>query len=177
MADFSDIFLMQSRPFGEHWAQNYLLKTFKVFKDPHDYDKDFKNEYDILYPINGNIIKIEVKAARMVKPKKNDYESLLDRAATTDEIGKINDFGFFQIKNYCADVFILMCVFKNEIKYFVFSKKGIIDYGFYSNKQHRGNIGEGQINIRNINFDAFFKLEVPKNNLIHEVIEAYKSNL
>ncbi len=177
MEDLSNVFLMQQRPFGEKWAQNYLLEHFKEFDDPRKYDKQYNGEYDLVMPLkNGKFIRIEVKAARMLKPKENDYQSLLDRAAKMSEIDEIEDFGFFQIKNYCTDVFILMTVFKDGIKYFVFSSKDIIDYDKYSDKQHRGNKGEGQIGIRKSDFKEFFSYEIDKKDLIKAVIDAYKRN-
>lgn len=176
MEDFSNVFLMQSRPFGEYWAQNYLLDNFRGFRDPHEYDPNFKNEYDLLYQIDdNNFIKIEVKAARMLKAQKDYRETLLDRAATVEEKYEVDRFSFLQIKSYCADVFVLMCVFKDGIKYFVFSANDIVNYDHYSDKQHRGNVGEGQISVSSANFDELLSLEVPKSKLTKAIVEAYNS--
>lgn len=137
------------RSFGETWAQNHLSELVQEFERPTKaLDDAYKGEYDFYY--KG--IKIEVKASRAVERKSG--ESLVDKALASDT-NKAFDMNFQQIKPRCCDVFVWIGVWRDIIRYWVIPSETVQNNKYFSKGQHRGNVGEGQLWIKNSNMREF----------------------
>ena len=62
---------------------------------------------------------------------------------------------FQQLKVRCCDVFVFVVVWVDSIQYWVLSKSDIESNRYYSDKQHRGNTGEGQLHVNSQNIHEF----------------------
>ncbi len=153
------------RTFGETWAQRHLNEVVPELKIPSTiYDKNYSGEYDFWY--NG--IKIEVKASRAVNRKSGD--SLIVKALSSDSKSGF-DMNFQQIKPSCCDVFVWIAVWRDKIRYWVLSSKEVVANKYYSIGQHRGNIGEGQLWLKDTNIEEFNKYEVGVRDILVKIIE------
>lgn len=152
------------RTFGETWAQRHLNEIVPELKRPSTiYDPDYSGQYDFWY--NG--IKIEVKASRAVRRRSG--ESLIIKALSSDsEYGF--DMNFQQIKPACCDVFVWIAVWRDVIRYWVLSSDEVRNNRYYSSGQHRGNIGEGQLWIKETNIQDFNKYEVSVRDILAKII-------
>lgn len=161
------------RGFGEKWAQGHLKTLFpELIKPTKAIDKNYSGEYDFIYKLNKkNLIKIEVKASRAVDF--NSPQPLYIKALSWKS-KKQYDMNFQQIKPKCCDVFVWIGVWRDVIKYWVLSSKQVYHNEHYSKGQHRGNIGEGQLHLTNDNIKAFQKYSSQPNNIIQNIIKAYK---
>ena len=156
------------RTFGETWAQRHLNEVVPELKIPSTiYDSTYSGEYDFWY--NG--IKIEVKASRAVKKKSGD--SLIMKALSSDSKEKF-DMNFQQIKPKCCDVFVWIAVWRDKIRYWVLSSNEVEKNEYYSQGQHRGNIGEGQLWLKDSNIRAFDKYEVGVRDILEKIVEKAK---
>ncbi len=81
---------------------------------------------------------------------------------------------FQQIKPKCCDVFVWIGVWRDEIKYWVLASKEVADNPFFSDKQHRGNVGEGQLHIKDSNITQFEKYRVSSDRLHSGILAAYQ---
>lgn len=150
------------RKFGEKWAQNHLLNNINKFKVPNNtIDFNYKNQYDLIY----KNIKIEVKASRAVD--KNSNKMLVEKALSTTSNKKFV-MNFQQLKPNCCDIFILIGVWTDKIKYWIINSKEIKNNQYYSNKQHRNSVNEGQMWIKNDNINYFNKYLI---NNISDIVE------
>ena len=137
------------RTFGETWAQNYLKGKVKELEKPSKkLDPSYDGEYDFWY--KG--IKIEVKASRAVR--RESGKSLVEKALSSDSQSEF-DMNFQQIKPLCCDVFVWIGVWTDEIRYWVLSSSEVETNDHFSDGQHRGNTGEGQLWIKETNIDEF----------------------
>lgn len=153
------------RTFGETWAQRHLNEIVPELKMPSTtLDPAYSGEYDFWY--NG--IKIEVKASRAVKRKSGD--SLIIKALSSDSTSGF-DMNFQQIKPACCDVFVWIAVWRDKIRYWVLSSEEVANNEYYSVGQHRGNVGEGQLWLKETNIDKFDKYEVS----VREILNAIKT--
>lgn len=156
------------RTFGETWAQRHLNEVVPELKIPSTtYDKDYSGQYDFWY--EG--IRIEVKASRAVKRKSGD--SLIIKALSSDSTAGF-DMNFQQIKPACCDVFVWIAVWRNKIRYWVLSSDEVANNKYYSIGQHRGNVGEGQLWLKDTNIEEFNKYEVGVRDILTKIIEKAK---
>jgi hypothetical protein len=156
------------RTFGETWAQRHLNEIVPELQRPSSQlDKEYSGQYDFWY--KG--IRIEVKASRAVKRKSG--ESLIIKALSSDSPSGF-DMNFQQIKPSCCDIFVWIGVWRDMIRYWVLSSNDIENNKYYSKGQHRGNIGEGQLWLKENNIDEFEIFEVTVRNILEKIIE--KSN-
>ena len=156
------------RTFGETWAQNYLKGKVKELEKPSKkLDPSYDGEYDFWY--KG--IKIEVKASRAVR--RESGKSLVEKALSSDSQSEF-DMNFQQIKPLCCDVFVWIGVWTDEIRYWVLSSSEVETNDHFSDGQHRGNTGEGQLWIKETNIDEFDKYMVEEKDLLEKIVEKSK---
>ena len=157
------------RGFGEAWAQGHLSELVPDMQKPSKkLDKNYSGEYDFIL---GGEIKIEVKASRAVDF--NSDEPLYVKALADDSPEDF-DMNFQQVKPACCDVFLWMGVWRDKIRYWVLSSKEVSGNRYYSEGQHRGNVGEGQLHVRRDNMKEFGKYESRSNELLKAIRDAYK---
>ena len=156
------------RTFGETWAQRHLNEVVPELKKPStSLDPTYSGEYDFWY--NG--IKIEVKASRAVKRKSGD--ALIIKALSSDSKSGF-DMNFQQIKPACCDVFVWIAVWRDKIRYWVLSSDEVSTNKYYSTGQHRGNVGEGQLWLKESNIEEFAEYEVGVRDILTAIIEKAK---
>ena len=80
---------------------------------------------------------------------------------------------FQQIKPGCCDVFVWVAVWRDTIKYWVQSSHEVENNPHYSKSQHRGNVGEGQLHLRQDNIRDFDKFQVKSDGLRQAIIDAH----
>lgn len=144
--------------------QDFVIPTREI-------DENYDEEYDIALKYKDELIKIEVKASRAVD--RNSKEPLYVKALSYNSHQSF-DMNFQQIKPACADVFIWIAVWRDVIKYWVISSIEVKSNRYYSRKQHRGNIGEGQLHIKNNNINEFVQYECTPKEIKQAVIDAYE---
>lgn len=158
--------------FGITWAQSHIHAIVPEMKKPTRKEyPDFDNEYDFFYRHGKNNIKIEVKASRAVDAKSD--EPLFIKALAWNS-QKPFDMNFQQIKTDQCDVFVLVAVWRDTIKYWVFASKEVEKNKYYSKGQHRGNVGEGQLHLNHDNIKEFVKYEAKPKELLEKIIVSYK---
>jgi len=81
---------------------------------------------------------------------------------------------FQQIKPAHCDVFVWIAVWRDVIKYWVLSSDEVKQNKYYSKGQHRGNVGEGQLHLKDDNIHEFERFEVKPNMLGESIVEAYQ---
>lgn len=154
------------RKFGE-WAESHLNKIVPELQHPDNYDPDYDGQYDFWY----NDIKIEVKASRAVWDE-SDYPFEIRALSSGSEYKfKMN---FQQIKPACCDVFVLIAVWRDVIRYWVLSSDEVKNNRHYFSSQHRGNKGEGQLWIKNTNINDFDEYEVDERSILAKIDEKSK---
>lgn len=148
------------RTFGEAWAQRHLNELIPELDRPSkDFDKNYTGQYDFWY--NG--ISIEVKASRAVMRKGGG--TLLEKALSSNSRHGF-DMNFQQIKPSCAKVFVWIGVWRDTIRYWVLSSDEVKNNKYFSKGQHRGNVGEGQLWIKDTNIKGFEKYLVPPREIL-----------
>lgn len=157
------------RTFGETWAQRHLNEVVPELKAPStSVDPNYSGQYDFWY--NG--IRIEVKASRAVK--RQSGESLIMKALSSDSKFGF-DMNFQQLKPNCCDVFVWIAVWKDKIRYWVLSSEEVKNNKYYSSGQHRGNIGEGQLWLKETNIDEFDEYEVKVRDILDAIVRKANS--
>lgn len=153
------------RTFGETWAQRHLNEVVPELERPStNLDRDYSGQYDFWY--KG--IRIEVKASRAVKRKSGD--ALIMKALSSDS--KLGfDMNFQQIKPSCCDVFVWIAVWRDKIRYWVLSSDEVKNNQYYSVGQHRGNVGEGQLWLKETNINEFDEYEVGVRDILEKIVE------
>jgi len=153
------------RTFGETWAQRHLNEVVPELQRPStSYDTGYSGQYDFWY--NG--IRIEVKASRAVRRKSGG--SLIIKALSSDSKYGF-DMNFQQIKPACCDVFVWIAVWRDVIRYWVLSSDDVKNNRYYSSGQHRGNVGEGQLWLKDTNIDDFNEYEVGVRDILAKIVE------
>lgn len=153
------------RTFGENWAQRHLNEVVPELQRPSTIlDNNYSGQYDFFY--KG--IRIEVKASRAVKRKSGD--SLILKALSSDSKSGF-DMNFQQIKPECCDVFVWIAVWRDKIRYWVLSSEDVAKNKYYSIGQHRGNVGEGQLWLKETNINEFNEYEVGVRDILTKIIE------
>ena len=156
------------RTFGETWAQRHLNEVVPELKRPSTaYDPEYSGQYDFWY--DG--IRIEVKASRAVKRKSGD--ALILKALSSDSKQGF-DMNFQQIKPGCCDVFVWIAVWRDVIRYWVLSSDEVAKNKYYSTGQHRGNVGEGQLWLKETNIAEFDDYEVGVRDILTRIVEKSK---
>lgn len=153
------------RTFGETWAQRHLNEVVPELSRPStNLDPNYSGQYDFWY--NG--IRIEVKASRAVRRKSGN--ALILKALSSDSQYGF-DMNFQQIKPACCDVFVWIAVWRDVIRYWVLSSDDVKNNRYYSTGQHRGNVGEGQLWLKESNIDEFREYEVGVRDILNKIIE------
>lgn len=151
------------RTFGETWAQRHLNEIVPELKRPSKaFDKNYSGQYDFYF--DG--IRIEVKASRAVKRQSGD--SLIMKALSSDSSEGF-DMNFQQIKPECCDVFVWIAVWRDKIRYWVLSSNEVKNNKYYSTGQHRGNVGEGQLWLKESNIAEFNMYEVGVREILTKI--------
>ena len=154
------------RTFGESWAQGHLKELVPDLQKPtKKLDAEYSGQYDFL--LDG--IRIEVKASRAVDA---DIEAPLYVKALASDSTKGFWMNFQQIKPACCDVFIWIAVWRDAIRYWVQSSFEVEHNPHYSAGQHRGNVGEGQLHVRQDNIRDFDRFVVKSNELKQAIVDA-----
>ena len=159
------------RGFGDRWAFGHLKQLVPEFQKPKGIDPDYSNEYDLLLEWQTEFIKIEVKASRAVDSERPN-EPLYIKALLSDSERPF-DMNFQQLKPKCADVFIWIAVWRDEIRYWVLASYEVENNRYFSKGQHRGNIGEGQLHLNHDNIRNFEEYEVGSTTIKEATIAAY----
>jgi len=160
------------RGFGEQWAQGHLKELVPdLLKPTKKLEAGYKGDYDFLLPEGGNKIRIEVKASRAVD---GDSSEPLYVKALSYENSQSFWMNFQQIKPAHCDVFVWIAVWRDVIKYWVLSSNEVLNNKYYSKGQHRGNVGEGQLHLKEDNIKDFQKYEAKSNKLKEAIIQAYE---
>ncbi len=157
------------RGFGEKWAQGHLKGLVPELEKPSKMDdSSYSGEYD--FYLDGKI-KVEVKASRAVDQSLEG--SLVERALSVRS-QKSFLMNFQQAKPGCCDVFVWVAVWRDKIRYWVLSSSEVENNKYFVGKQHRGNIGEGQLHMKDTNIKEFKKYEVNNGrDLLQAIRDAY----
>jgi len=156
------------RTFGEAWAQGHLKELAPdLVKPSKKLDPRYSGEYDFF--LDGKI-RIEVKASRAVDLDTN--EPLYVKALSSDS-QKPFDMNFQQVKCGCCDVFVWVAVWRDLIRYWVLNCRDLESNSYFSNGQHRGNVGEGQLHVNRENIEAFGHYEFRPRDLLEAIRAAY----
>ncbi len=158
------------RGFGETWAQGHLKGLVPdLVKPTKKLDKNYSGQYDFLLEHNQSIIRIEVKASRAVD---GDNDAPLYVKALASDSNKNFWMNFQQAKPACCDVFVLIAVWRDMIKYWVLSSKEFEQNRHYSKGQHRGNVGEGQLHVTQDNIAEFNQYLCRSDKLLDCIIQS-----
>ena len=172
------------RGFGDTWAFSHLLSVEPELRRPNKkIDLNYKGEYDLYLPYNGEIIKIEVKASRVVDRDQPDVPLYIKALSSTSS--KRFLMNFQQLKPNCCDVFIWIAVYRDCVKYWVLKNNVVRGHKAFT-PQHRNEstetreelydhtrIYEGQIMITNDNIKTITNYEVEGRAIRQAVIEQY----
>ena len=160
-----------ARVFGETWAQGHLKGLVPELQKPSKKtDPDYSGQYDFFL----DNIRIEVKASRAVDA---DVDAPLYVKALASDSKKSFWMNFQQVKPGCCDVFVWVAVWRDVIRYWALSSNEVETNPYYSQGQHRGNVGEGQLHVKQDNIDYFDKYEVKSNKLEEAIRAAYNRQL
>ena len=166
---FLHLFDFTSRRFGDTWAYGQIKSIIPEIRKPsRDLDPSYQaGEYDAF--LEG--IRIEIKSSRAVD---------LDSAAAMSEKALASDskkrfwMNFQQIKPDLCDVFVWIAVWRDIIRYWVLSSHEVETNRYYSKGQHRGNLGEGQLHVKNDNIHQFDDYEVQPSTLADAIRAAHQ---
>ena len=160
------------RGFGETWAQGHLKELIPdLVKPTKRLDKDYSGQYDFILTHNKKVICIEVMASRAVDL--DDRGPLYVKALASDS--KKNFWmNFQQAKPACCDVFVLIAVWRDAIRYWVLSSKEFKRNEYYSKGQHRGNVGEGQLHLTQDNIKEFDRYLCRSDKLRDCIVNAFE---
>ena len=165
---FLYVFELTSRRFGDTWAYAQLKSIVPELRKPsRELDSSYQSgEYDAY--LHG--IRIEIKSSRAVD--RHSSASMPEKALASDS-EKSFLMNFQQIKGDLCDVFVWIAVWRDTIRFWVLSSREVTTSQHYSGSQHRGNIGEGQLHIRNDNIADFAKYEVQPARLADAIRSAH----
>ena len=155
------------RTFGEAWAQGHLKELVPELTKPSKRtDPEYSGQYDFFL----DDIRIEVKASRAVDA---DMAAPLYVKALASDSQKSYWMNFQQVKPACCDLFVWVAVWRDVIRYWVLSSHEVETNPYYSRGQHRGNVGEGQLHVKQDNIAEFKQYEVKPNKLEEAIRAAY----
>jgi len=160
------------RTFGEAWAQGHLKELApELVKPSKKLDPGYSGQYDLYL---DDSIRVEVKASRAVDFESN--EALYVKALAFDSARPF-DMNFQQTKPSCCDVFVWIGVWRDRIRYWVLASDEVAENKYFSDKQHRGNVGEGQLHLTRDNIEEFEPHEVEGRNILQAIRNAYKRQM
>lgn len=163
------------RSFGEQWAQGHIKGLAPDLQKPtKKLEKSYSGNYDFILLEGDHKIRIEVKASRAVDG--GSPEPLFVKALSYNSKSPFW-MNFQQIKTAHCEVFVWMAVWRDTIKYWVLSSDEVLNNKYYSKGQHRGNVGEGQLHIREDNINDFKPYEVKSDKLKEAIVNAYKRQI
>jgi hypothetical protein len=163
---------------GQKWAYGQLKQLVPELKRPSkNLDASYSREYDFWLDWTDENdtehgVRIEVKTSRAVDSEKPDQPLYL-KALASDSVRPF-DMNFQQIKPACADVFVWIGVWRDRIRYWVLSSNEVLNNKYYSEGQHRGNVGEGQLHLNRDNMPEFASYEIQAVDIKNAIILAYK---
>ncbi|MDP3770256.1 MAG: hypothetical protein Q8R40_04965 [bacterium] len=143
----------------------------ELIKPTKKIEKNYSRDYDFLLPDKKRLIRIEVKASRAVNGESAEPLFVKALAFKSKPPFWMN---FQQIKPVHCDVFVWVAVWRDVIKYWVLSSKEVQKNKYYSKGQHRGNVGEGQLHLKEDNIKDFQIYEIKPNKLKEAIIGAYE---
>ena len=161
-----NLYALSPTPFGITWAENHLKQFAPALEKPTG-----RSDFDLL--LDG-AIKVEVKASRA--GEKGSKKALVEKALTSNS-SKPFVMNFQQTKPRHFDVIIWIGVWLDMIRYWVLAASELEDQRRFSDKQHRGNVGEGQLHVKQDNIHEFEKYQVNPNNLEEAIRTAYDREL
>ena len=159
------LFTYSPSPFGI-WAQEHLQKLAPPLEKPIK-----KSAFDLLL---DRKIRVEAKASRAVD--KQSKKPLVEKALAWQS-SKPFVMNFQQTKARCFDVIIWVGVWLDRFRYWVLSASELESQRRFSDRQHRGNVGEGQLHVKQDNIHEFEKYEVKPNKLEKAIRAAYDREL
>lgn len=169
---YLDIFEMGAARFGVRWVHTHLREIVPELEKPtKELDPAYSGQYDS--HLDGRI-RVEVKASRAV-----DFESeepLYVKALSSDS-KKPFDMNFQQTKPSCCDVFVWIGVWRDRIRYWVLASDEVACSEHFSDKQHRGNIGEGQLHLTRENIAEFAPYETTPRSLLQAIRDSYSRQI
>ncbi|MGN8424908.1 hypothetical protein ACR9KZ_07230 [Helicobacter pylori] len=115
-------------------------------------------------------ITIEVKASKVAN--NDSSKTPLFMRTLPYNTNKNFEMNFQQLKPQCAEIFIFLAVFLDEIILWVLNSKEVLSHEDYSRGQHRGNKGEGQLHITQKNIHTLDKYRLKNDNLEQMINEA-----
>ncbi len=155
------------RTFGESWAQGHLKELVPQLTKP---TKKIDSGYPGQHDFSLDNIRVEVKASRAVDSK---MDAPLYVKALSSDSKKPFWMNFQQVKPACCDVFVWVAVWRDIIRYWVLSSSEVESNEYYSQGQHRGNVGEGQLHVKDDNIAHFEGYRVEPNRLEEAIRSAY----
>jgi len=159
---FQHLYDLSSRKFGSVWAETHIKTVVPKLITSTTSDFDF-----LLPPEN---IRIEVKASRATDSKSN--KSFAEKSILFSSDKKY-DMNFQQIKPRLCDVFIWVGIWRDLIQYWVLSSFEVEHNSSYTDKQHKGNVGEGQLHIKPQNIKEFHKFLVEPEDIEEAIRQAF----
>lgn len=159
------------RGFGERWAQGHLKELVpELVKPSKKIDPEYSGQYDFWLETDDHKVRIEVKASRAVDF--DSHEPLYVKALASTSNKKF-DMNFQQIKPRYCDVFVWVGVWRDRIRYWILASEEVENNKYYSVGQHRGNVGEGQLHLKDDNIQEFQEYEVGSRDLLKAILDAY----
>ena len=146
---------------GTTWAESHLLHLV------HGLTKAKTGKHDLLL----DDIRVEVKTSRAVDRKSK--KPLVQKALLS---GSSRPFliNFQQTKAKHFDVIVWIGIWLDRIRYWVLAATEVRTHRRYSDKQHRDNVGEGQLHITDRNIHEFDSYQFEPNKLADAFRDAYK---
>jgi hypothetical protein len=142
-----EAYQMESRPFGEQWAQADVQRAVPALRKP-DPKVDTEHavlSYDLVYPLVVPNPRVEVKACRaVVSAPRGDKSPLWTRAAVS--AGREGyALHFSHVKCAYADVIVLIGVWLDVTRFWVLSSSAIRAHPLFIARQQRDAVGNGQL--------------------------------
>lgn len=159
---YQRLYDLSSKKFGSVWAETHIKTVVSNLLPSTSSDFDF-----LLPPEN---IRIEVKASRATDSKSN--KSFTEKSILFSSDKKY-DMNFQQIKPRLCDVFIWIGIWRDLIQYWILSSFEVEHNSHYRDKQHKGNIGEGQLHIKPQNIKEFQKFLVEPEDIEKVIRQAF----
>jgi hypothetical protein len=158
---YLNLYELSPAPFGKVWAEQLIRQLVPDLKKPAKGDKDAQH-HD--WMLDG--IRVEVKASRAV-----DQDSTLPLVQKALSLSSTKPFemNFQQQKPGKCDVFVWIGVWRDWIRYWVLSSAEVAGHGRFSDKQHAGNKGEGQLHITDRNIKSFDGFEAASDKLAEAI--------
>lgn len=161
---YLNLYEMSPSPFGKVWAEQLIRQLVPDLRKPTKKDKDGKHHDWML----GDV-RVEVKASRAVD---RDSDLPLVQKALSLTSTKRFEMNFQQQKPGKCDVFVWIGVWRDGIRYWVLSSKEVAGHGKFSDKQHAGNTGEGQLHLTSENIASFKEFERKSTEIAEGIREA-----